>query len=254
MFIVASSKQQPPANFISNFINSVNISDGYEVALIAIYHGPLFNIDEDHNTFSIVKDDQIIKFRIPIGFYRSSTDILIKIHEILVKYLGDVADNQKITVAIKRRAEDAHYVITLKDAVKFKVEGDESDVLQYLGYLINNERATLQSDHIDLQASLEPAFIYSNIVGESKVDGFQSRVLASVPLYSSNSVGYNYYEYKNPIYHPLRVRSFADIEFQIRDKNGDLIQIADYYVDAKYPHYPTILMLDIRKVDQDHPE
>ena len=102
----------------------------------------------------------------------------------------------------------------------------ETDVLQHFGYFGNGEtfgKIKILPEY--LSTNSEAAFIYSNIVGQSSVDGEQSRLMACAHLKTTDA-GYSYHEFQNPQYHPLRVNSFTDISFQLRDVRGKLINIA----------------------------
>ena len=52
-YITITSEDQNPCDFISNFLDSVNIDAGYEVAVKSIFHAPLYNVTEDNNKFAI---------------------------------------------------------------------------------------------------------------------------------------------------------------------------------------------------------
>ena len=54
MEIVVTSDNQNPANFVSNFVDSINVNDGYEIAVKSIFSPPLFNFTEDNNEFTVV--------------------------------------------------------------------------------------------------------------------------------------------------------------------------------------------------------
>ena len=51
MEIVVTSNNQNPANFVSNFVDSINVNNGYEIAVKSIFHPPPYNFTEDNNEF-----------------------------------------------------------------------------------------------------------------------------------------------------------------------------------------------------------
>lgn len=77
MYITVTSGKQDACDFISNFVDSIDIHDGYEVALTGIYHGPLFNIDKEHNKFTLKKGTQVVDYEIPPGYYQSTTHLVL---------------------------------------------------------------------------------------------------------------------------------------------------------------------------------
>ena len=57
MDIVVTSRDQDPADFNANYIDSININEGYEIALKSIYHAPVYNITTANNRFSVAKSN-----------------------------------------------------------------------------------------------------------------------------------------------------------------------------------------------------
>ena len=80
-YITVTSTSQDPCNFVSNFTDTINLNDGYEVAVTRIYHAPVYNITETCNTFTLVHNLQSATHNIPVGFYATSTDVLNAIYE-----------------------------------------------------------------------------------------------------------------------------------------------------------------------------
>ena len=254
MYIVVTSKNQNPCDFVSNFIESININDGYEIALVGIYHGPLYNIDAVHNKFTLVKGTEVVDYEIPPGFYESTIHLLFAIQKALEESLEEPRSICRTKPIIKHEALTGAFSLNIVDKdVKFLVDrarSGESDILQNFGYYLTQSYSKIKSRFKSLGTSTEPTFIYSNIVAESVVDGHQSRLLACAPLKTEH--GYCYHEFTNPLYHPLRVNSFTDISFQLRDNKGDLIQIAHQEITNKWGHfdvlesYPTVMILHVR--------
>ena len=230
MHIVVTSKNQHPASFISNFSESINISDGYEIALISIYHGPLCNITENINSFIIEDNDGLRStYQIPIGYYQSTHAIILAIKSVL-----EQSDIRSVLVKVGNKT-----VLTLSGGFKFLAD---TNLMVYLGQSLSVTKINVEYDI--LGSSLVPTFIYSNVVSETVIDGYFSRILATAPL-KTDEPGYNYHEFENPVYHLLRVNSFTDISFQLRDIYGELIKISDEEVNSQM--HPTVMLLHIRK-------
>ena len=99
---------------------------------------------------------------------------------------------------------------------------------------------TLQVRNVIFSKSIEPAFLYSNIVENSYINGKLSRNLATIPL--SLRSGWNFYEFKYPVYIPIDVKEFSKIILELRDMNGKLIQFD--------PSFRTILNLHIKPINR----
>ena len=99
---------------------------------------------------------------------------------------------------------------------------------------------TLQVRNVIFSKSIEPAFLYSNIVENSYINGKLSRNLATIPL--SLRSGWNFYEFKYPVYIPIDVKEFSKILLELRDMNGKLIQFD--------PSFRTILNLHIKPINR----
>ena len=251
MFITVTSGKQDPCDFTSNFIDSIDIHDGYEVALAGIYHGPVYNIVERNSRVTLIKGASEIKeYYIPPGFYESSTQVMYAIYHTLAQNLGRVVS---IMPEIKYKPDDGICSIKLKDHnVNFLVKPDrdhDASLLNQFGYYNFAKIKSIECHHFIMGASVQPTFIYSNIVSNSIVDDRESRLLTCVPL--QTDVGYSYYEFNNPSYHPLRVNSFTDISFQMRDVHGELVRIKHmekyHWEKDNVVVYPTIMILHVRK-------
>ena len=83
--ITVTSDNQDPCNFVSNFTDTINLNDGYEVAVTRIYHAPIYNITKHNNKFTLIKGDIIVDHYIPVGYYPGNCDILGAIYVVLEK-------------------------------------------------------------------------------------------------------------------------------------------------------------------------
>ena len=259
-YITITSSDQDPCNFTSNFTNSININDGYEIAMTNIYHAPLYNITEDNNKFTLVRDNAVSNFHIPAGFYESRCEVLGAIQKVLNKAVeGDLIPSHEILISrkpiFKYVSGDSSTLTFDKNAdadIYFLIDNardQDSLLLKVLGYCVDGRIKKLEISHTQIDNTCEVGFLYSSIVANSIIDQKQSRLLACIPIYSKS--GYNHYEFKNPIYNPLSVHSFTDIEFVLTDVTGNVMQM-DHLHTADWGYnkvaLPTIITLHIRKI------
>ena len=251
--ITVTSGQQNPADFISNFSNSIQLSENYEIALLKMAHPPLTNITDENNKLYLInsKSDETEVLTISTGYYKSTHDIAVEIFHQISKEaaneagpfgLGHLVDefDTHVTIKYKNVGSTDEISITFSDKnIKFSADHSNSDnILFFLNIKLDSYTArTINIKNYDLRSNDKIGFIYSSIVSNSLIDSHQSRILDTVPLITDD--GYSFYEVINPVFHNMSVASFIDIEFQIRSVNGNLIKFAKIL--------PTILTLAIRR-------
>ena len=108
---------------------------------------------------------------------------------------------------------------------------------------ILDENAVYRVKNINYSKTIQPTFMYSNIVENSYINGKLSRNLSTIPL-SMNS-GWNYHEFNNPVYVPIDVKQFSKIVIELRDMNGELIKFD--------PAFKTIINLHIKPINRSEP-
>ena len=114
------------------------------------------------------------------------------------------------------------------------------DLIGLGSYNIIPQNKTIQIRNVIFSNTIEPAFLYSNIVENSYINGKLSRNLSTIPL--SLQSGWNFYEFKYPVYIPIDVKEFSKIKLELRDMNGKLIQFD--------PSFKTILNLHIKPINR----
>ena len=114
------------------------------------------------------------------------------------------------------------------------------DLIGLGSYNIIPQNKTIAIRNVVFSNTIEPAFLYSNIVENSYINGKLSRNLATIPL--SLQSGWNFYEFKYPVYIPIDVKEFSKIKLELRDMNGKLIQFD--------PSFKTILNLHIKPINR----
>ena len=267
-YITITSEDQNPCNFISNFVESVNIADGYEVAVKSIFHAPLYNITSVNNKFTLTTSrrgrDEFAEFEIPVGFYESTCDIVAAIHKVLSDSVAGEAEvpvravpAPLIRVAPTLKIANRSISLTLPGNSKKNPENNVyfliralhsgAQLLRILGYCSHDKLKvdTIVVADYTLENSCEAGFLYSSIVTNSMINQKQSRLLACLPINSKS--GYNFYEVQNPVYQPLSVHSFTDINFALTDVHGEIMLMDTWYRVYGNADLPTILVLHIRK-------
>ena len=249
-FIVVTSGSKP-SRFSSNFNSVINVAAGYEIGVKSVFHGPVFNVTEENDSFCVSKEERKINLNIPHGFYDRSCEILRAAFQSILEYneSGDRVEHIFKLVLGKpifgMNADGRHY-LKLSRSEKFKF--DECPLFEIFGcYLDCNDVNKIEVEDFPLKTTVECGFLYSDTVKHSIINNSFARLMCCIPLYSTK--GYNYYEFVNPDYKPLSVNSFTDLSFVITDSNGQ---------DVKFDHtrgcgdtcssvnLPTILNLHIR--------
>ena len=254
--ITVTSLGQNPASFISNFSNSIQLSEGYEIGLLKIACPPIFNVSNNNNKLYVVKkeDNSELLFEIPQNFYPTTHDLAQSIYQVLASHSveqGSDGDENADEINFKANlryhgssgsADHSKLTLQLIDKkLNFRARSDDpGNILDLLEFRIKNFSArSLVIQNYDLTAQDQICFIYSSIVSNSLIDYNVSRLLDTVPIKSSKNGGYYMLEVQNPVFHDISSSSFIDINFDIRNVFGDLVQFV--------PSLPVILTLGLRK-------
>ena len=273
-YITITSEDQNPCDFISNFVESVNIANGYEVAVKSIFHAPLYNITGDNNKFALTTRrsgrDALSTFEIPVGFYESTCDIVAAIHKVLSESVageGEVVAEHTVRtdplIGVAPTIKIVNGTISLilsgntkrnpENNIFFLIDNNlhrDSQLLRMLGYCSHDilKVDSIVVSNYTLENTCEAGFLYSSIVTNSMINQKQSRLLACLPINSKS--GYNFYEVQNPVYQPLSVHSFTDINFALTDIHGEIMLMDHIHYSGGYKKtdLPTILILHIRKI------
>ena len=244
--ITVTSQGQDAAKFISNFSNSIRLSDNYEVGLLKIAHPPTMNITNINNRMFIhnKEKDAIAILEIPAGFYETTHDVVQAMEKSLSNYnvtkdnysgahqpIADQTPRDVITSATIRygtrnttTADNARVVLELTDKKSFfltKEEYQSLNILHFLDFRIGNLATRgLVVNNYDLESIDQIGFVYSSIVSNSLIDYRVSRLLDTVVI-KSHKNGHHLFEVQNPVFHEVSAASFIDISFEIRDVNGE---------------------------------
>ena len=83
------------------------------------------------------------------------------------------------------------------------------------------ENSVIEIRNVIYSKTNQPAFLYSNIVENSYINGKLSRLLSIIPLHMKSQWGF--YEFYKPVYVPIDVKQFSKIIFELVDINRKLI-------------------------------
>ena len=251
--ITITSLDQNPSSFISNFTNSIQLSENYEIGLLKIACPPIYNVSEENNKLYIVKKGVgELVFDIPRDFYPTTHDLAQAIYHVLQSNsVQDLVADEKDTIDLSASlryqgsggsADHSKLILQLNDKKVNFVAGENKprNILDLLEYRIKDFSArTLAIQNYDLTAQDQICFIYSSIVSNSLIDSNVSRLLDTVPIKSSKNGGYFMLEVQNPVFHDVSSSSFIDINFEIRNVFGEFVQFVQ--------GLPVILTLGLRK-------
>ena len=251
--ITVTSLDQNPSSFISNFTNSIQLSENYEIGLLKIACPPIYNVSEENNKLYIVKKGEgELLFDIPQDFYPTTHDLAQAIYHVLQSNsVEDLNIDEKDTIDFSSSlryqgsggsADHSKLILQLNDKKVNFVAGENKpgNILNLLEFRIKDFTArTLTIQNYDLTAQDQICFIYSSIVSNSLIDSNVSRLLDTVPIKSSKNGGYFMLEVQNPVFHDVSSSSFIDINFEIRNVFGEFVQFVQ--------GLPVILTLGLRK-------
>ena len=244
-----------PSDFTSSFGEVVRFTGDHEVAITKIMYGPLFNIDSTNSRFRLRKGSMKQDLHIPPGHYESTIQLLGSINTVLKAHTnwGASIIKKHPTLVYSKVTDECSLMLNDED-LSFLIDDSTNayseNVLKYLGYGANGETNIINVKNNALPLNNKVGMIFSDIVGDSIIDGDRKNLLDSFPL-SCSVNGYCCYEFINPTYHPLRVNAFTKLSIKISDIYGNNINIQDKVEGAEgyaYDKYPTIITLHVRLV------
>ena len=263
-FITIASDANSPSDFNVQFNTTFNLTENYEDALKSIFYGPLCNVC-DHNDLLVLRLNgrETRELRVPHAYYPSMYYLTRAINDTVVAFYNNLGEgdnnwavstvrNVKFTATKKQSGDVSTITLILPDNVRFyhnPIIHGKSNILDMYGIELPFNTQKMSVKEAKLTYNHQIGFVYSSLVKVSKFNNKDSRLLATLPLYTDD--GYSDHTFVNPSYYPIAVTSFENISFQIRDYNGKLVDIAHKELADKRENkpilYPTILTLHIRK-------
>ena len=157
--------------------------------------------------------------RIPEGRYERMEDVLLEICSVINDYLA------QLQVDVKCSIESAYgkWYITMPNILNLIVDdkGPWSLIEAHKG----DDEVWVFSG--EFKHPTEMAFLYMCVVEDSYINGKKLRMLAVFPIRSVK--GYTYFEFQNPIYVPIDVTEFSEIDIELRDIKGKMLKIENSY-------------------------
>ena len=170
-------------------------------------------ISENHNTFKDEMESEVSNLKRSIE--QSNSDVMHVMSQILDKMGYD--DDQIIA------SDTTNYSTSTKDK-------------------LYTTKVTVSKTIIP---SFQMGFLYGDMIERSWLNNQETRLMTTIPLKCQR--GYNYYEFKNPVYKSIRVLKFDRLFFYILDKNGSPMKF-NLFGDGKNDNkeFPTILNFHVR--------
>lgn len=243
--VVVGGRNANPAR-LKTRLDPMKLEDGMGIAATSIAFGEMFNINASNNNFAVgvtrtYSANEITRrptrrtvwesVSIPKGRYTIRKEIFYQIYRAINDYLIelDQKDNnvpQRCTYDANDKANDALHIdlpsnkFTIIDVIVLEDHGPWSLINAYkVDDVISMPNATIE----EVDIPNEMGFIYMNIVENSLINGEKSRLLSVFPI--ETKAGYTYFQFQHPIYVPIEVKEFSEIDIELRGIKGRLLDI-----------------------------
>ena len=252
--IIVGDNAEESAKYFTQ-LEPVNLNQNVGMAVTSITHGTINNINSENNkvkfytaTSNSRKQEDIIE--IEEGYY---TTVLNIVKMISTEFKNEFNLNRKrrprvikplqpprLEIDESELDRNGNGVFTIKPVhMNLLLQKNAPWSIFEKRNFILVEGEELRIKNIDFSQTVNPIFLYSNIVENSYINGKLSRNLSTIPL-KMNS-GYSHHEFNNPIYVPIDVKQFSKIVIELRDMNGELIKF--------HPSFKTIINLHIKSIN-----
>ena len=261
--VIVGSNAETPAEF-STQLDPVKLNQSMGMAIKSFYHGSINNITSKNNKMSfsvnvnglqgVNADWKTETLELEEGNYSSNLAIL-KAMALTFKEAFGTGDGivrkrkprlvkpvnpPKIEIEVNELDDDGNGFISF--SVKHMILSLGRDipcsVFMKNDFILRGDDS-VKVRNIDYSRTIQPTFLYCNIVENSYINGKLSQNLSTIPL--SMKAGLNFYEFSNPAYVPIDVKEFSKIIIQLRDMDGKTIQFD--------PDYRTIINLHIKPIN-----
>eukprot|EP00116_Pleurobrachia_bachei_P008068 sb/3468330/ len=262
MYLIATSDEQNPSQFVFRPEVPIDLTGGYEVAVKSVSHGPssTFNVTEVNNSFSVYKTghDPVPDFRdysIPPGYYRNGEQLLLAMQRaITTKEMYNSVNGSKRWYIPDYTVDETTNICSLTyndSSIRFGTS-QNSLLRSFKNYIkvspLNTLHSQISAKIEDFPRHAKLGYIYSSIASsdmtrmdyrrkEKQHSGFLAMFLLEEKL------GYNHYEFVNPSYFCVMSKSFSEIKFEICDNTGKLFEFSED--DAR--DFPTSMLLHLRR-------
>ena len=261
--VIVGSNAETPAEF-STQLDPVKLNQSMGMAIKSFYHGSINNITSKNNKMSfsvnvnglqgVNADWRTETLELEEGNYSSNLAIL-KAMALTFKETFGTGDGivrkrkprlvkpvnpPKIEIEVNELDDDGNGFISFSVKHMILSLGGDSPCSVFMknDFILRGDDS-VKVRNIDYSKTIQPTFLYCNIVENSYINGKLSRNLSTIPL--SMKAGLNFYEFSNPAYVPIDVKEFSKIIIQLRDMDGKTIQFD--------PDYRTIINLHIKPIN-----
>lgn len=229
----------------TNFFYPVRLSDGYELALTSFLCGPLCNVGSENDVLYLSHDGDQILIEIPHAHYHTVGELLTVIKVAINNYFKGGSKMCSLTYGVRNNV----WTLTLPHKFSITTCRAEAKNVMNLFFLENGDYTVIEIQESVFTPELQIVFLYASIVQESFIDNRQSRLLAIIPVIKNET--YVAYEPTNLLYHEIAIDNFSTITFELRNQEGELIEIAKPRscddLTAELKQLPLILTLSLRK-------
>ena len=261
--VIVGSNEETPAKFFTQ-LEPIKLSQNMGMAIKSIFHGSINNVTSDNNKIlaqleQVMGDisgnipDRLIELEMEEGNYTSTLSIVKAIALQFKEEFGENPFRRRKPKLVKPvhppyieidKSEldtNGNGYFTIKPHhmnLVFQPGLTPWSVFESRSFVLLNKE-TLRIKNVDYSKTIQPTFLYSNIVENSYINGKLSRNLSTIPL-TMNS-GWNFHEFRNPTYVPIDVKEFSKIIIELRDMDGKYIKFD--------PAFKTIINLHIKPIN-----
>lgn len=223
-------------NTLSSFSNflpeQVNLDGDWEVALMEVAYPALYlNVTEGQIWYHYRKDEsQTIshKIEIPIGLYKSVSDVIDAIHKKQEEVLGSKEPKFRFSID----PFDGRVVLDFPKGYEGSIQFKSTDIAHILGhfpsrYIFHDQKKCSLPADIQLIHSI---MIYTDIVEHGIIGDVKAPILRCFPMISRVKNGYievnqfmNYQSFDKLQFRKLLRNSFHSIHVDLRSSTGELI-------------------------------
>ena len=227
-----------PSQFTANFTSPIRLEDGYLLGVKSIFYGEINNVNSKNNVIFIEIDDNFMNNAgetfvnntdesIPIPItqkrYNSTGELLTEIKNRVSEYLKEHFPKMR-PITLNYSVTHDKWTIKLPVGIFFKKAISDSSVLDLL-VMKDGKYNSFETTDAAFVDETHIGFLYCSIIENSYINSNSSRLLATIPL--SSTEGISYHEYYNPNYYRVSIRNFSDIYFQLCNEQGDLIEFSE---------------------------
>eukprot|EP00116_Pleurobrachia_bachei_P003785 sb/3464047/ len=275
MYLIATSDEQNPSQFVFRPEVPIDLTGGYEVAVKSVSHGPssTFNVTEGNNSFLVSnarQDYESRDYSIPPGYYRNGEQLLLAMQRAITTkemynsvnngskrwYIPDYTTDEATNIcSLTYNDSYIRFAMSQNSLLRSFKNNIKVSPLQY------NVPSQISAKIEDFPRHAKLGYIYSSIASsdmtrmdyrrkEKQHSGFLAMFLLEEKL------GYNHYEFVNPSYFYVMSKSFSEIKVRVvfshktwwmnREYHQDQGKLFEFSEDDARD-FPTSMLLHLRR-------